>query len=82
MTKDRSRADLQSGQHELTAGQFADAEIEEASQRVGPLAEIPGLLRDFGLDPAEVAAAAGLDAVALDSPDSRVPYLATGRLLH
>ena len=82
MTKDRSRAGFQSGQHELAAGQFGAAEIEEASQRVGPLAEIPGLLRDLGADPAEVATAAGLDTVALDTPESRIPYLATGRLLH
>lgn len=82
MTKIRSRAGLQPGQNEFAAAQSGAAEIEEASQRVGPLAEIPGLLRDFGADTAEVAVAAGLDAVALDSPESRVPYLAVGRLLH
>ena len=32
--------------------------------------------------PYSSAAAAGLDALALDSLESRVPYLATGRLLH
>jgi len=46
------------------------------------LIEIPGLLRELGADPADVVDAAGLDTIVLDSPESRIPYSAGGRLLH
>lgn len=68
--------------HHIAAGQFGAAENEEASQRVGPLAEIPGLLRELGTDPTEVLASVGLDADALDSLENRIPFVAVGRLLH
>jgi hypothetical protein len=51
----------QSGRYDVAAEQFDAAECEEASHRAGSLAEIPGLLRELGADPAEVAASAGLD---------------------
>ena len=60
------------------AAEQSDApEIEEASQRVGLLAEIPSLLRDLGVDPAEVQASAGLDTEALDILENRIPYVAS-----
>lgn len=82
MTSDHSKAGLQKGEHGLAAGQLNDAEIEDATQRVGPLVEIPGLLRELGADLTEVAAAVDLYPAALDSPENRIPYLAASRLLH
>jgi AraC-like DNA-binding protein len=64
------------------APQFDTAENEEASQRVGWLTEVPTLLREFGVDPVEVAVGAGLDPDALDAPENRIAFVAMGRLLH
>jgi AraC-like DNA-binding protein len=50
-------------------------------QRVGPLAEIPGLLRELGLRPAAVLRRAGLPSRALNERDSRIPFATAGRLL-
>ena len=52
------------------------------SQRVGGLAEIPGLLREFGADPAAVLTGAGLDPHVLDDIENRIPFTAADRLLH
>src|SRR5579863_5560534 len=52
----------------------------ENVQRVGVLAFVPGVLRRFGVDPAEVLAAAGLSPKALDDPESTIPYAAMGVL--
>jgi AraC-like DNA-binding protein len=82
LTKIPSRAGFQPGQNEVAAAQFGASEIEEASQLVGLFAEIPVLLRELGTDPAEVASSAGLDTDALDSLENRIPFVATGRLLH
>lgn len=49
-------------------------------QRVGFLALIPALLRRFGVDPAEILAAAGLGSAALDNPESTIPYRAMGNV--
>ncbi len=43
-------------------------------QRVGPLCEIPELLRECGIRPAPVLKSAGLEADALSDPDHRVPF--------
>jgi AraC-like DNA-binding protein len=51
------------------------------SQRVGGLVEIPGLLRQFGADPAPVLSKAGLPAGALDNVENRIPFAAADRLL-
>jgi len=60
------------------AAEQSDApEIEHSSQRVGPLAEIPSLLRDLGAEPAEVPVSAGLDTEALDTLENRIPYVAS-----
>jgi hypothetical protein len=55
------RAGVQSGRGGAASQQLAATENEEASHRVGLLTEIPGLLRELGTDPAEIAASAGLD---------------------
>ena len=82
MTTNLFSAGTQSDRRDVGAEQFGAAENEEASQRVGPFSEIPDLLRELGSDPGEVAASAGLDAAALDTPENRIPYVAVGRLLH
>src|SRR5579875_3225885 len=53
----------------------------EPSQRVGPLTVIPALLRELGVEPAEVLRDAGLGAVALGAMENRIPYVAMGKLL-
>jgi AraC-like DNA-binding protein len=82
VTTGRFRVGVQSGRRADAAVQIGAPEIEEANQRVGPLAEIPRLLRELGIDPAEVLAGAGLDTDALESLENRIPYVAVGRLMH
>ena len=53
----------------------------EPTQRAGGLVTVPQLLRELGVDPAEVLTAAGLDPHALDQPEGRVPVQAIDRLL-
>src|SRR5208337_467377 len=79
---DRFRAGARSGRRIASAMQFGGPKNEEASQRVGLLAELPALLRELGTAPAEVMAGAGLDANGLDSLENRIPFVAMGRLLH
>ena len=82
MAKGRFRTGARSGQRDVAQKQFGAPENEEASHRVGLLAGIPGLLRELGTDPAEVAASAGLDPDGLDAIENRIPFVAMGRLLH
>lgn len=49
--------------------------------RVGPLASVPALVREFGLDPGPVFGAVGLSPDQFENPDLPVPYVAAGRLL-
>ena len=53
----------------------------ENLQRVGFLAFIPQLLREFDVEPACVLLAAQLGPAALDDPEASIPYAAMGRLL-
>ena len=76
MAADRFGVDTQ--RHDIAAGQLGANQNEEASQRVGPLVEIPGLLREFGTDPTEVLASVGLDADALDGLENRISPCNTG----
>jgi AraC-like DNA-binding protein len=57
------------------------AQEDESLQRVGFLVVVPDLLRGFGVDPAKVLAAAGLDESALSNPEGVIPYAAMGRLV-
>lgn len=57
------------------------AEEELWRQRVGALAVVPALLRQFGTDPAPVLAAAGIEESALAHSDNTIPYAAFCRLL-
>jgi AraC-like DNA-binding protein len=51
------------------------------TQRIGGLVEIPALLRDFGVDAADVLTEIGLAADALDHADKRIPFSAADALL-
>lgn len=63
--------------------QAALADEEELwRQRVGALTAAPRLMRELGVDPHVVLAAAGLSESALDLPENTIPYAAFGRLLH
>lgn len=80
MAVDRVRGGARSGQRDFSAEQFGPGENEEASQRVGPFADLSRLLRELGTDPTEVMA--GFDTDVLGSPENRGPFVAMGRLLH
>lgn len=55
--------------------------LPPGEQRVGPLAELPGLLREFGVRPATVLRRVGLEPTALADREGRIPFVGTGRLL-
>jgi len=76
VTTGQFKVGAQSGRRADAAEQSDAPEIEEASQRVGPFAEIPSLLRDLGVDPVEVLARASLDTEALDTLENRISYVA------
>jgi AraC-like DNA-binding protein len=49
--------------------------------RVGPLMAIPALLREFGHEPKDILATAGLKLSQFSDPDVEISYLALGKLL-
>jgi len=51
------------------------------SQRIGAFSALPTLIREFGGDPGQVLANAGIAPGTLDRPDERIPYASLGRLL-
>ena len=55
--------------------------VSDGWLRVGPLVEIPQMLRELGVDPAEIMADAGLDLNLFDDPENTIPFAALGRLL-
>lgn len=63
----------------------ADAHVRSTvaagEQRVGPLREVPALLRELGVRPDAALRQAGLAAHALDDTDARISYAAAMRLL-
>ena len=82
MTRDGfSKIGKQSGRRAIGVEEFGDTETEEAIQRVGPLVEIPGLLRELGSDPAEVFDSARLDAGIFETSENRAPWASMERLL-
>lgn len=58
------------------------AEEELWRQRVGGLTAVPRLLRELGVDPRPVLAAAGLNESAFELAENTIPYAAFGRLMH
>lgn len=53
----------------------------EAVVRVGGAAAIPAVLRDHGVDPAELLAEAGISPSLFDDPDNMIPFVSLGRLI-
>jgi AraC-like DNA-binding protein len=56
------------------------SEPDDPGQRVGPLAVLPDMLREFRVDPEAVLRDRGLPPDALASPERRIPYFQLGRL--
>jgi len=54
--------------------------VVDGSVRVGPIAALPQVLREFAVDPAEVAAEIGIDRSLFDDPDNTIPLVVLGRL--
>ncbi len=52
-----------------------------ATVRVGPLANIPFVLRFLGYDPEPILTKVSFKIVQFENPDNRIPYLAAGNLL-
>ena len=52
---------------------LSDTGQRSVTQRVGPLSELPAVLRELGVDPAPVFKGSGMDPVDL-TPDTRVPF--------
>jgi AraC-like DNA-binding protein len=63
------------------SGSGSSESDEPSSQRAGGLIEIPALLREFGVDSAEVLTRVGLPATALDHIDNRIAFTAVDALL-
>jgi AraC-like DNA-binding protein len=55
--------------------------VSEGWLRVGPLVEVPQVLRELGVDPAELMASLGLDPGRFDDPENTVAFATMGRLL-
>ena len=55
--------------------------VHEGCLRVGPLVEVPQVLRELGVDPVEAISNAGLDMTLFDDPENMIPFTAVGRLL-
>jgi AraC-like DNA-binding protein len=55
--------------------------VREGELRVAPLAPLPAILRERGVDPPEVFASAGLDIDILHDPDNPVPFATVGRVM-
>lgn len=56
-------------------------EDDPATRLVGALTAVPALIRELGVDPATVIAAAGLDSAVLDHGSNRIAYAGFARLL-
>ncbi len=71
-------ASLDSEPLQMPPGPLAGSAPDSASwrQRVGVLSELPVVLRELGIDPAPMLAAANLPADAIDRPDQWIPFLA------
>lgn len=62
------------------AGLWAEEELWR--QRVGAMRAAPRLMRELGVDPRPVLAAAGLNESAFDLDENTIAYAALGRLVH
>jgi AraC-like DNA-binding protein len=57
---------------------YADS---EATVRIGTIVALPSILRNLGVDPAEIVAEAGFDLTQFDDPDNRITYAARSHLI-
>jgi AraC-like DNA-binding protein len=64
----------------IAARQSWGRTIVEGQQRVGPMVEVPEVLRELGKDPTSVIAAAGVDPNVLRNPENVLSFLEVGRL--
>ena len=55
--------------------------VNEGCLRVGPLVGVPQMLRELGVNPAEMIDEIGLDPGLLDNPENTIPFVTVGRLL-
>ena len=60
---------------------LADVASSRGIVRVAALRAVPSLLRERGIEPADVLASIGLDPGTLDDVDNRIPYTTAGQLL-
>lgn len=62
-------------------GSQQERPVSEGHLRVGPLVEVPQILRELGVDPAEIVGGVGLDLPLFDDPEHLISFTAVGRLL-
>ncbi|MFO7642517.1 MAG: AraC family transcriptional regulator [Candidatus Competibacteraceae bacterium] len=62
-------------------GSQQERPVSEGHLRVGPLVEVPQILRELGVDPAEIVGSVGLDLQLFDDPEHLISFAAMGRLL-
>ena len=55
--------------------------VNEGGLRVGPLIEVPQVLRELGVDPTEAIGGVGLDLSLFENPENTISFAAMGRLL-
>ena len=53
----------------------------EAGVRIGTIVALPSILRNLGVNPAEILAEAGFDLAQFDDPDNRISYAARSYLI-
>lgn len=64
-----------------TVGSSQKSPVSEGHLRVGPLVEVPPVLRELGVDPAEIVGGVGLDLQLFDDPEHVISFAAMGLLL-
>lgn len=77
-------SDTPSQEFDLTLSPHAESigrGLPAGLQRVGPMSEIPGLLREYGVAPGAVLKSAGLPADALSDIEARLPFVKVTLLL-
>lgn len=65
----------------MSANEKPSTAPEDALQRMSPLVGIPGLLSEFGVEPATVLEGLPLDPSVFESPETRIPYHLACRLV-
>jgi hypothetical protein len=56
--------------------------VNEGHLRVGPLVEVPGVLQEWDIDPAEIMSNVGLDMMLLSDSENTILFADVGRLLN